>query len=166
MNEFQSFIADAITDAGWTPDVPVLETRESWPVFIYGARRGKSSSYFLHDSSEAEFVSIAWTKSDVYSILNIETPKRIYQLSTVQGNDRILGEVWDVPTEQLYDLDSDERNLLITKRILIPVVISGAKTISAWHYIAHPKYLLNGNCKISKYTGCTYYGSQKFLEIH
>lgn len=166
MNELSYFISDAIASNVWTDDVPVLDTQDHWYVFTYGKRRGKSSAYFTHANSECEFVSIGWTKSDIYSILNIQDGKSEYQLANPMGTDRILGEVWKVSTDKLLYLDGDERNLLITRRLHIPVVIGSQGTVDAWIYLANPKYLLEGGITVSKYTGCTYFGSQRFLEIH
>jgi len=166
MSDFSDFIADCRAENGWTPDVPLLDTQDDWYVFVYGKRRGKSSAYFTHANSEAEFVSIAWTKSDIYSILNIQDGDSELKLATLNGTDRILGEVWKVPTEKLIELDGDERNIMLTERIRVPVCIGARGVVSAWIYLAHRSYLLEGGLKISKYTGCTYFGSQKFLEIH
>lgn len=164
--EFQRFIADSLASTGWSNDVPLLESQEDWFVFTYGGKRGKSSAYFTHESSETDFVSIAWTKSPIYSILNIYDKSEKHQLASLQGTDRILGEVWRVPTEKLLSLDSDERNLLITKRIKIPVCISKGRVIDAWIYTVHPHYLFKGGISITKYTGYTWYGTDtKFLEL-
>lgn len=166
MTDFADFIADAIAEHGWTEDVPFLDTKDYWHVFTYSNRRGKSSSYFTHHNSEAEFVSIGWTRSKIYSILNVQDGKSEYSLATPSGTDQILGEVWKVPTERLLLLDGDERNLMVTKRIMVPITIGSVGSLDAWMYLALPQYLLTGGIKVSKYTGCTYYGSQKFLELH
>lgn len=166
MEDFSIFINDSIAESAWTPDVPVVESQDHWYVFVYGSKRGKSSAYFTYNDSDAEFIGIGWTKSSVYSILNIQDGKSEYQLADVLGTERILGEVWKIPTEMLYDLDSDELNQLVTRRLPIPVVVNGRIDISAWIYTTDRKYLLNGGLRISKHTGCTYYGDQKFLEIH
>jgi len=166
MNDFQKFIGDAISRTGWSNDVPLLETQHEWFVFSYSDKRGKQSGFFTHDESEAKFVSIGWTKNNLYSILNVEGKFGSKYLASLQGTDRILGEVWKIPTDMLLELDSDERNLLQTKRIRIPVSISQGRTIDAWIYLAHPKYLLDGGLKISKYSRYTWYGSDtKFLEV-
>lgn len=166
MSDFADFISDAIAYNGWTPDVPHLDTQDDWYIFTYNNRRGKKTGYFTYEGSEAEFVSIGWTNSAIYSILNIQDGKTEYQLSSPLGTDRILGEVWKVPTEKIFTLDGDERNLLITKRMMIPVNIGSRGVINAWIYNANSKYLLTGGIKVNKYTGCTYFGAQKFLEIH
>lgn len=166
MSSVNEFISDAIAENGWTPDVPHLDTQDHWYVFVYNKRRGKSSGYFTHAASNAEFVSIAWTNSSIYSILNIQDGKNDYQLATPKGNDRILGEVWKLPTERLLLLDGDERNLLATERVEIPVVIGSRGIVKAWVYLVEPRYLLQGGLKISKHTACTYIGTQRFIEIH
>lgn len=166
MNSFQQFVADALANTGWTPDVPRLETQDEWFVFTYANRRGKSSAYFTNEDSDAEFISIGWTKSNIYSILNIQDGDNKFHLANLQGTDRILGEVWKIPTDMLIELDGEERNQLRTKRIFAPISISKGRTVDAWIYTAHPKYLLTGGVKISKYTGYTWYGSEnKYLEV-
>ncbi len=165
MTRLSEFISDAIANNGWTHDVPHLDTQDHWYVFVYGKRRGKSTSYFTHDESNAEFVSIGWTKSAIYSILNIEDGKSEYQLSNPLGGERILGEVWKVPTERMLILDGDERNLLITKRMSIPVVIGARGVVDAFIYNAHPKYLLTGGIKVSSVKTFTYFGNDRFLEL-
>jgi gamma-glutamylcyclotransferase (GGCT)/AIG2-like uncharacterized protein YtfP len=166
MSKFGQFLADAIARNGWTSDMPILEAQNEWFLFTYGGTRGKSSSYFTHPDSEASFVSIAWTKNPLYNILKVEDHGTSKYLANLQGTDKILGEVWKVPTSTILDLDSDEKNLLNAKRIRIPVCISQGRVIDAWIYLAHPKYLLDGGIKVSKYTGYTYYGSgTKFLEV-
>jgi hypothetical protein len=166
MGDFADFISDAISENGWTPDVPHLDTQDHWHVFVYNKRRGKSSGYFTHENSNAEFVSIGWTNSKIYSILNVQDGKTEYDLAVPHGTDQILGEVWKIPTEKLLSLDGDERNLLITNRIMVPVNYGGGLTIPCWAYLANPKYLLTGGITVSKYTGLTYYGNQKFVELH
>lgn len=166
MSDFSEFIGDAIVTSGWTSDVPLLETQDYWYVFVYGKRRGKSSAYFTHQDSEAVFISTAWTKSKIYSILNIQDGKSSHQLANTSGIDRILGELWKVPTDMLYDLDGDERNLLLTDRLQIPVVTSGGTEVKAWLYLINRKYLITGNLKIEKHTGVTYIGSERFTEIN
>jgi gamma-glutamylcyclotransferase (GGCT)/AIG2-like uncharacterized protein YtfP len=166
MDDFQQFVADALANTGWSNDVPLLESQEEWFVFTYSSNRGKVSSYFTHPDSDAQFVSIGWTRSNIYSILKVEDGSKTNYLATLQGTDRILGEVWKIPTGTLLELDCDERNLLQTKRIRIPVSISQGQTVDAWIYTAHPKYLLDGGVRVSKYTGYTWYGSDtKFLEV-
>jgi len=166
MSELAQFMSDAFGDTVWTPDVPLLESQEDWYVFVYGSRRGKASSYFTGIDSDAEFTGISWTKSDVYSILNVEDGTYNYTLADVLGTNRILGEVWKVPTEMLMELDGEEQNQLVTKRIPIPVRVGGIQDISAWIYIADRKYLTNSNLLISKMTSCTYIGTDRYLEIH
>lgn len=166
MSDFAEFIDDSLAENGWTPDVPYLDTQDHWYVFAYNHRRGKTTSYFLTDDSSADFVSIGWTQSKIYSILNVQDGKSEYSLATPHGTDQILGEVWKVPTEQLITLDGDERNLLITKRLMVPINCGGNRILNAWMYPAFSKYLLNGGIKVTKYTGVTYYGSQRFIEIH
>jgi hypothetical protein len=166
MDDFQHFIADGLAYTGWTDDVPLIETQNEWFVFTYGSTRGKTSSYFTHPDSESSFVSIGWTKNPLYSILNVEDDGVSRHLAVLQGTDRILGEVWRVCTDDLIELDCNERNLLHSKRIRIPVCISQGRVVDAWIYTAHPKYLISGGLRISKYTGYTWYGSEaKFLEV-
>lgn len=165
MTTFQKFIADAISMNSWTPDVPRLETQDEWPVFIYSNMRGKFSSYFTHSESDATYAGIGWTNSKIYSILNVQKDDKLFQLASPTGTDQILGEVWMVPTEDLFELDSEERNLLYTKRVMVPVYMSRGKTIDAWMYTAHPKFLCEGGIKVSKYSKYSYYGDYKLLEI-
>lgn len=165
MEDFSTFINDAIAESAWTPDVPIVESQDDWYVFVYGSKRGKSSGYFTNNDSDAEFIGIGWTKSRVYSILNIQDGKHEYQLADVLGTDRILGEIWKISTEMLYDLDSDELNQLVSRRLPIPVTVNGHQDITAWIYTTDRKYLLNGGIRISKHTACTYFGDQRFLEI-
>lgn len=165
MKDFQRYMADLLSENGWTPDVPFLETKDTWFVFTYASRKGKVSSYFTHEGSESTFYSIGWTKSRIYSILNVETGGKTYQLASPQGTDAILGEVWALPTWKLLELDGDERNTMRTKRIMVPVTVSRGRTIDAWMYTAHPSFLRDGPVKISKFGKYTYYGDNKFLEI-
>lgn len=165
MNEFQIWLADAISDNMYTPDVPRLETQDFWFVFTYADRRGKSSSYFSNDT-EAQYLSIGWTDSAIYSILNVQAGTKNFYLADTSGTDRILGEVWSVPTEMLMDLDVDESNTHQTKRLQVPIKVAKGRIIPAWIYTAHPGFLRNGPVKISKYERYTWYGSNtKFLEI-
>lgn len=166
MNNFEYFVNDCIAENGWTPDVPFLDTRDDWYVFVYNNRRGKKSSYFTHDGAEAEFMSIGWTKSSIYSMLNVQDGQNEQYLITPHGTDRVLGEVWKIPTERVFDLDSDERNLMITRRLMIPVCLSKGHVVNAWTYIADAKYLIKGNLRINKHTATTYYGSDRFIELH
>lgn len=166
MNEFQEFIADSITETGWTPDIPLLDTQDEWYVFVYGDRRGKKSGFFTHVDSDAQFMSIGWTKSTIYDILTVQDGNKTVHLANTSGLDRILGEVWRVPTDMLIDLDAEERHLLHTQRVTIPIVISGGVVVSAWIYLIDKSYLVSGGKSISKYTGVTYIGPQRFLEIH
>lgn len=163
---FQRFIADGLAVNAWTPDVPLIESQDIWPVFMYNNnKRGRFSSYFTHTDSDAHYFGIGWTNSKVYSILNVEKGEKSFQLATISGTDQIMGEVWGVTPEDLMELDGEERNLLYTKRILVPIYMSKGKTISAWMYIAHPKFLLDGGIRISKYAKYSYYGDTKLLEI-
>lgn len=165
MTEFARFIADGIAETGWSNDVPLLETQDHWYVFTYANRRGKSSAYFTHENSEASFVGIAWTKSPIYTILKVETPKKELYLADLSGTDRILGELWKVPTHTLLDLDCDERNLLRTRRIQAPIHVGGRGDVSAWVYTIDRKFLVDGGAKVSKFTPRTYYGSESFIEL-
>lgn len=165
MTPFQIWIGDALGDNNATPDVPVLETQDYWPVFTYAEKKGKLSPYFTHGDSDSEFLSIGWTNSAIYSILNVQVGSIHYHLADPSGTDRILGEVWVLPTEVLMDLDADERNLYHKKRILVPIRVAKGKTIAAWMYTAHPDLLRNGPVKISKYGRYTYYGADKYLEV-
>lgn len=166
MEHVSTFIADALAENAWTPDIPVVESQEHWYVFAYGNLRGKSSSFFTNNDSDAEFVGIGWTKSAVYSILNIQDSRNERTIADIIGTDRILGEVWKAPTEMLLDLDVDELHQLVTRRLSVPIIVNGHQEINAWIYVVDRKYLINGGLKISKYTGKTYYGSASFLEIH
>jgi hypothetical protein len=66
----------------------------------------------------------------------------------------------------LLDLDCEERNLLRTKRVMVPINLGAAKGItSAWMYQAHPGYLRDGGIKVSLHTAKTFYGQQGFLEV-
>jgi gamma-glutamylcyclotransferase (GGCT)/AIG2-like uncharacterized protein YtfP len=166
MNEFALYVADALADCGWSNDVPVLETQDYWNVFTYSNRRGKVSPYFTHSNSDAEYTGIGWTCSSIYSILKVECKSGEFYLGSPAGTDRILGEVWSVPTEMLLDLDCEERNLLRTKRVMVPINLGATKGIvSAWMYQAHPGFLRDGGIKVSKYTTKTYYGQNNFLEV-
>lgn len=164
--QFHKYLEDALSYNGYTPDVPELETQEAWPVFTYADRRGKSSAYFTHVDSECKFLGIGWTKSAIYNILTIEDGDKSYKLAHPAGADRILGELWMVHTEDLLELDSDEKNLLVTKRLKVPIVLPKHGVINAWMYITARDYLLHSRLKISKHTGCTYIGTSRFLEIH
>lgn len=165
MDNFAAFINGAISESLWTPDVPVIESQDDWYVFVYNNRRGKSSGYFTHIDSDAEFVGIGWTKSNVYSILNVEDSTRTYQLADVTGTDRILGEVWKVPSEMLLDLDSLECNQLVSRRIPVPIIVRGSQEITAWIYTTRRSYLIEGGIRTSKHTACTYINNERFLEI-
>ena len=165
MNEFQMRIADMLAENCWTSDIPRLETQDFWYVFTYSEKKGKLSSYFTHDSSDSEFLSIGWTNSAIYSILNVSVGEKTLQLANPTGTDRILGEVWMLPTEVLLDLDCDERNLLHTRRVMVPIRISKGRTIDAWMYTVEPSLLRKGPVRVSKYSRYTYYGNEKYLEI-
>lgn len=165
MTPFQTMIGDMLGDNSSTPDVPLLETQDYWPVFTYANKKGKLSPYFTHGESESEFYGIGWTSSNIYSILNVQIGTLNTHLADPSGTDRILGEVWVLPTQALMDLDCEERNTYRTKRILVPIRVAKGKTIDAWMYTAHPKFLRDGPVKISKYGRYTYYGSEKYLEI-
>lgn len=162
---FAEFFSDSIADTCYTPDLPALETQDYWDVFIYDRRKGKLSGYLTNEDSDAEFISIGWTKSAIYSILNIQSEEAAYQLADSQGTDRILGEVWSIPTEMLLDLDSDLYCQIMTRRIRVPVVIGSKGVVDAWMYTTERNYLLRGGLTISKHTASTYYGAAKFLEI-
>ena len=165
--EFSKFISDSLSYNGWTKDMPLLESQKEWYVFVYNKRRGKSSGYFAHTNSECEFVSIGWTKSQIYSILLVEeNASSTLHLASPAGKDRILGEVWKVPTEKLLTLDSDEKNTFLTKRIMVPVICGAKGLFSCWMYMADSHFLLRGGIKTSVHTGCTYIGTEKFLEVH
>ena len=166
MNEFQEFITESITETGWTNDMPLLDTQDEWYVFVYGDRRGKKSGFFTHVDSDAQFMSIGWTKSSIYDILIVHDGNKTLNLANTSGLDRILGEVWRVPTDMLVRLDGEERNLLRTERIAVPVIISGGVVVNAWTYIINKSYLVSGGKTISKHTGFTYIGPQRFLEVH
>jgi gamma-glutamylcyclotransferase (GGCT)/AIG2-like uncharacterized protein YtfP len=165
MTPFQTQIGDWIGENSSTPDVPFLETQDYWPVFTYSEKKGKLSPYFTHGESLSEFLSIGWTSSAIYSILNVQVGSTHYHLADLSGTDRILGEVWVLPTEVLMDLDCEERNLYHKKRIPVPIKVAKGKTILAWMYIAHPDLLRNGPVRISKYGRYTYYGKEKYLEV-
>lgn len=166
MNKFQQFIADSLAFNGWTPDIPRLENQLSWYVFVYNSRRGKSSAYFTHTDSECSFRGIGWTKSSIYNILNIETSKAQYQLAHPSGTDRILGEIWEVPTSYIPDLDSDELNQLVSHRLLVPIEGPRGQVYPCWMYITDKNFLMKGGVRISKYVKYTWYGTdKKFLEI-
>jgi gamma-glutamylcyclotransferase (GGCT)/AIG2-like uncharacterized protein YtfP len=162
---FQVWMADALSENNSTPDVPLLESQDYWPVFIYAGRKGKVYSYLTQKESEAEFLSIGWTKSNIYSILNVQVGSLNYQLADPTGTDRILGEVWVLPSDLVMDLDSYERNLYHQKRVLVPITVGKGKTIDAWMYTAHPDLLRNGPVKVSRYGRYTYYGPERYLEI-
>lgn len=165
MSELHKYVADLLADTQYTPDVPILQTKDQWFVFTYDSKKGKLSSYFTNDESTSSFYSIGWTKSSIYSILNVDAGGVTYQLASPQGNDQILGEVWALPTNRLIDLDTDERNTVRTKRIMVPITVSKGRTIAAWMYLAHDGFLRDGPVKISKYGKYTYYSTNKYLEI-
>lgn len=155
------FCANAIAANGWTNDAPRLETRNEWYVFRYTKRKG-----VLFDSSNkhGKFISIGWTKSKIYSILNIHKGASEWHLATPAGTDSILGEVWRLPTSQMYTLDCEENNTVTTRRILVPIEI-GSQTLLAWMYLADNAYLLRGGIHVMKVTSSTYIGNNKYLEV-
>lgn len=165
MNEFQQYFADLLCNTMYTPDVPILESKDQWFVFSYDSKKGKLSSYFTNDESTSSFYSIGWTKSAIYSILNVDAAGKTYQLASPQGADQILGEVWALSTDRLIALDSEERNTMRTKRIMVPISVSKGRTVSCWMYIAHEAFLRDGPVKISKYGKYTYYSTNRYLEI-
>lgn len=162
---FKQFIADAVSNNGWTPDVPFLETKDYWFVFNYFHRKGRLAQYFQHDSDEAQYLGIGWTQSAIYSILNVSAGGYDYTWADPSGSDRILGDVWALPTEAIIELDGEERNDFRTRRVLIPVNIGSGRIVSAWIYLANGNFLRDGPVKVSKYGRYTYYGKDKYLEV-
>lgn len=165
MEKFSTFIADSLSEAIWTPDMPVIESQDDWYVFVYGDRKGKTSGYFTNGDSEAEFVGIGWTKSSLYSILNIETKDTTYRLADIIGTNQIIGEVWKVPSDMLLDLDSEELNQYVSKRLPIPIIVNGNQEILAWSYLANKKYLINGGIRVSRLNTYCYTGGKSYLEV-
>lgn len=164
-DEFKDFISDAKSEHCYTEDMPRLLKKEWHYVFVYNHRRGKHSNYLRYEDG-AEFISFAWTKSCIYEILKVDTERKTFCLASLLGTEQLLGELWLISTETLLDLDADEANLLVTNRIEVSIELPNGQTIGAWIYIGNSRWLHQRESKITKYTGCTYVGSRRFLEVH
>ena len=165
MTEFQEFIEDALANNIWTDDVPRIMLQEDWYVFAYDKKKATHSTYYNNNEDECLFVGNGWTKSSIYTILNIQDSKTESQLVDLAGKYKILGEVWKVSSSKLLMQDYDQCNLLKSKRLFVPITLRSGQTVNCWMYITDRDYLLKGNIKVSTIGRQIQYGDTTFLEV-
>ena len=76
---------------------------ETFNLFVYGTlKKGQRANHYLKD---AKFIGNATTKD---SIFDMQSNQGLYPFVFLDGNKRILGEVYSVPMDELKFLDMYE----------------------------------------------------------
>lgn len=147
LTEFQTFISDSLGNQLFTEDAPIIEEHVNHYVFVYGTSMGQISSHLVNDK-RCLYRGMATTMDKIYRIIEYRGGLKTRYVADPSGLFQIRGELWDISTEALYELDIEESNSLITVRQRIPVRTEDGQPLSAWAYLAEEDLIKDNAEKI------------------
>ena len=123
--DFRNFIDASIETHFYTPDGAKLQRQNTHLLFVYGTLK---SGFSRHECLKGcRFIGNGFTKSHAFR-MQLSATKFPYPIVRVNNDPKykakIYGEVWEVPTSILYDLDTIESNGSTYRRLKLPIILS------------------------------------------
>jgi gamma-glutamylcyclotransferase (GGCT)/AIG2-like uncharacterized protein YtfP len=145
--KLRTLVHTALTSSANTPDASVLQKKSSHLVFVYGTlKKGFSNHTYLAQRSTP--IGIGFTR---YKLLmrRVAHPSYTYPVLTyatgadIEKRASIYGELWNVPTPDMFLLDNLESNGVMYKRLPMPISAAIGHTstntqhteVRAWVYL-------------------------------